>query len=67
MSYDVTSLLMHSDDVPLAVKAAITASRSAGPSEREAHLRSAARELVRSVDLDCSEARELVGLPQGSC
>lgn len=64
--YDVTSLLLHSTDVPEAVKAALVLSRSDSTS-REAHLRSAARELVRSTGVDCGDARELVGLPEGSC
>ena len=64
--YDVTSLLLHSTDVPDAVKAELVLSRGDGGS-RETHLRSAARELVRTMALDCGDARELVGLPAGSC
>jgi hypothetical protein len=64
--YDLTALLLHSTDVPEAVKAELVLARSDAPS-REAHLRSAARELVRATALDCGAARELVGLPAGRC
>jgi hypothetical protein len=64
--YDVTSLLMHSDDVPPAVKASLEAARRS-PEESEEHLRSAARGLFYGTPLECDEARELVGLPPGSC
>ena len=67
MSYDVSSMLLHSADVPSTVKAELIAARAAPVAERESHLRSAARALVLSTPLACDEARELVGLPPGSC
>ena len=66
MAYDVTSLLMHSNDVPLAAKASLKAARQS-PHRREEHLRSAARALFHGTLLECDEARELVGLSPGTC
>lgn len=67
MPYDVASLLLHSEDVPATVKASLVAARRAPPEQREAHLRSAARALTWHTPLACDEARELVGLPPGTC
>ena len=64
---DVSSLLLHSADVPSTAKAELIAARSAPLSERDAHLRSAALALMGAAPLACDEARELVGLPPGSC
>lgn len=65
--YDVSSLLLHSADVPQSVKTELAAARSAPAEQREAHLRSAARALFWKTPLACDEARELVGLPPGTC
>ena len=58
----VSNLLLHSDDVPPAARAAL-ASALEGPAEqRRENLIEAAVILHREVGLDCSDARELVGL-----
>lgn len=64
---DTASLLLHSADVPALAKAELLAARAAPVSEREQHLRSAARALMGVAPLACDEARELVGLPAGHC
>jgi hypothetical protein len=63
----VSNLLLHSDDVPVAARAAL-ASALEGPAEqRRESLIEAAVILHREVGLDCSDARELVGLADGPC
>lgn len=63
----VSNLLLHSDDVPAAARAAL-ASALEGPAEqRRENLIEAAVILHREVGLDCSDARELVGLADGPC
>lgn len=64
---DVSSLLLHSADVPATAKAELIAARSAPSARREQHLRSAAIALMGAAPLACDEARELVGLPAGTC
>jgi hypothetical protein len=67
MSLSLTSLLLHSNDVPADARAALRDASSASDAERISLLESAARILYREVDLECSEVRELVGLDTGSC
>lgn len=63
----VSNLLLHSDDVPPAARAAL-ANALEGPAEqRRENLIEAAVILHREVGLDCSDARELVGLTDGPC
>ncbi len=69
MSFSLAPLLLHSDHVPATARRALRAAYDAPADERTPHLESAARILYRELDeLDCSDARELVGLsPEGSC
>ncbi len=68
MSFSVAPLLLHSDHVPLTARHALRAAYDAPVEERTTHLESAARILHRELDLNCVDARELVGLfAEGSC
>lgn len=58
----MAELLLHSDDVPLAARVALTSALSAPADERYLGLAEAARILHYDVGLDCEDARELVGL-----
>jgi hypothetical protein len=67
MSFSMTPLLLHRQDLPDALRLALRAAY-AEPVEqqRTPHLESAARILRHQLDLDCRDARELVGLPDAS-
>ncbi len=67
MAFSFAHLLVHSEAVPPEAREAIRAAYGAGPAEREDRLEEAARVLFRQTDLDCSDVRELVGLPAGAC
>lgn len=68
MSFSVAPLLLHSDHVPLTARHALRAAYDAPMEERISHLESAARILHHELDLNCVDARELVGLTaQSSC
>lgn len=67
MVFSMASLLIHSEAVPTEARAALVAATREPPERREAALESAARILYRETDLDCGEARDLVGLPPGTC
>jgi hypothetical protein len=68
MSLSMTSILVHSEQVPAEARDAIRAAHEAAPEQRGAQLVSAARILHLATGLDCSDARELVGLPSdGDC
>ena len=67
MSFDISPLLIHSDDVPPQAKVALLAAQSAPREDREQLLETAARALYWTTPLQCGEARELVGLAPGSC
>jgi hypothetical protein len=54
-------------DVPAQAKVALAAASGAGPDLRHTLLERAARKLYWLTPLACEEARELVGLPAGSC
>jgi hypothetical protein len=63
----ISNLLLHSLDVPGSARAALESALH-GPAERRCEsLVEAAVILHREVGLDCSDARELVGLAEGSC
>ena len=63
----ISNLLLHSEDVPVAARAAL-ASALQGPAEQRCeNLVEAAVILHRQVGLDCSDARELVGLGGADC
>jgi hypothetical protein len=67
MSLSVAPLLLHSEPVPAAARRALRAAHAAPPDQRRPHLEAAARIMHHELDLDCSDARELVGLPAGTC
>ena len=68
MSFSVAPLLLYSDHVPLTARHALRAAYDAPVDERTPYLESAARILHRELDLNCLDARELVGLTaEGSC
>jgi hypothetical protein len=56
---------MASDSVPAVARRALRAAYDGPAQERRPHLETAARILHRELQLDCSDARELVGLPAG--
>jgi hypothetical protein len=62
MTLSVAALLIHDEDVPASARAALRDAYTAAAGERRTHLEAAARALYREADLDCSDARELVGL-----
>jgi hypothetical protein len=68
MSFSVAPLLLHTDQIPATARHALRAAYDAPVEERAPHLESAAWILHRELDLDCVDARELVGLSlEGSC
>jgi hypothetical protein len=62
MSFSLASLLMVEEDVPVTVRAALRAASRAPASERRLHLEAAVRALKHETNLDCDDAKELVGL-----
>jgi hypothetical protein len=64
--YSLAPLLIHDESVPEAAREALRAATTAPPELRTTELARAAHVLHRDVGLDCSDARELVGL-EGSC
>jgi hypothetical protein len=68
MTFSVAPILLHSPHVPAAVRSALRAAYDAPAGERTPHVESAARILHRDLDLECRDARELVGLSSpGHC
>jgi hypothetical protein len=68
MALSIVPILIHSQAVPEEARDALRAASFGPPERREAELESAARVLATETDLDCSEARELVGLStDGDC
>jgi hypothetical protein len=63
MSFSVAPLLIEGELAPEPARRALRAARVAPVAERRPHLEKAARILHRELDLDCDDARELVGLP----
>ena len=63
MSLSMAPLLMHSEQVPAEARDAIRAAYDAPPQHRIASLQAAARVLYQTTGLECSDVRELVGLP----
>jgi len=60
-------LLIHSHDVPLAARAALTSAISGPADQRRSNLIEAARILHLDTGLDCEDACELVGLSDCDC
>ncbi|HEY1811162.1 MAG TPA: hypothetical protein VGG74_02340 [Kofleriaceae bacterium] len=56
------SLLIHDEDVPPSVRAALREASAGSAEARRDQLELAARTLHRESQLDCGEALELVGL-----
>ena len=67
MKFSVAPLLLHSEQVPASARMALRTAHELPLEERQPLLESAARILYQELDLDCSDARELVGLSAGSC
>ncbi|HXN32700.1 MAG TPA: hypothetical protein VN894_12595 [Polyangiaceae bacterium] len=68
MGLSMAPLLMHSEHVPTEAREAIRAAYEAPPPYRSASLKAAARVLHDTTGLECSDVRELVGLPDdGDC
>jgi hypothetical protein len=65
MSLSMAPLLIHSEQVPAEARDAIRAAYEAPSEHRGPKLEFAARVLYRETDLECSDARELVGLRVG--
>ena len=66
MSLSMAPLLMHSPDLPSALRDELRAAFSE-PARRDDHLIAAARIMRDELSLSCGDARELVGLPSGGC
>jgi hypothetical protein len=62
MSFTMAPILIHSEHVPAGARSELRAALESSPEERHEHLTSAARILYAESGLDCSDARELVGL-----
>jgi len=63
----IAELLIHSDDVPLAAREALTTAYNGPEAGRFDSLLEAAKILHRDTGVDCEDARELVGLDASSC
>ena len=66
MGLSMVPLLIHSNAVPAGARDALRAAQLAPPERREAALHDALRVLYRETDLDCGEARDLLGLAPGA-
>ena len=66
MTFSLSPLLLHSEPVPATARRALLAARQAPSHQQAGYLEAAARILHRELDLDCADARELVGLPESS-
>jgi hypothetical protein len=66
-SFSIAPLLVYGDLVPADARALLRDAMAAPEPARTPLLESAARILHRETALDCADARELVGLPAGSC
>lgn len=67
MSFSMTPLLMHSPDLSISVREALAAAYNADPEDRAEHLQLAAQLLRHETQLECSDVKELIGMPDGSC
>jgi hypothetical protein len=63
MSFSMAPLLTHSEQVPAEARDAMRAAYDVPPQHRTASLEAAARVLHQATGLECSDVRELVGLP----
>ena len=68
MGFSIALLLIHSEFVPAEAREALKAANEAPLEARTQALEIAARILHHKASLDCSDARELVGLHEaGEC
>ena len=67
MSLSMATLLIHSDDVPASARSALRDAYELPEDARTPLLEAAARALFHEADLECTDARELVGLADGCC
>ena len=67
MAISLAPLLVHTADIPAGARTAIRDALDAPDDDRERLLETAARILHHEAELDCADARELVGLPAGFC
>ena len=67
MRFSVAPLLIHSDAVPAQARDALLAASDASHEEKTRALEFAARVIHDETELDCRDARELVGLSSGCC
>jgi hypothetical protein len=67
MRFSVAPLLIHSDAVPAEARDALLAASDASLEDKTRALELAARVIYHETDLDCQDARELVGLSSGCC
>ena len=67
MSFSMSSLLLHSEDLPASAREALRAAHAGASDRRLEMLESAARILQHEVGLACTDARELVDLQPAEC
>jgi hypothetical protein len=60
-------MLIHSHDIPDAARDELRAAFADEPERQVDHLAAAARLMHAELELECSDARELVGLAPGAC
>ena len=63
----ISNLLLHSEDVPVTAREALSSALHGPAEQRCENLLEAAVILHREFDLDCKDARELVGLADRGC
>lgn len=64
---NLAGLLLHSADVPLATRTALTSALAAPADARRSSLVEAARTLAFETGIGCEDACELVGLGDACC
>jgi hypothetical protein len=67
MPFSLAPLLIHNPAVPARAREALRAGTSGPPEQRYQELELAARVIYRETELDCGEARDLVGLSDSGC
>lgn len=68
MAFSIARLLLHSNAVPEEARDALKSAFESAPEHQDAWLERALGLLYDATDLDCRDARELVGLvPSESC
>ncbi len=66
MPFTMATLLMHDEQAPAGARALLRAASQSAPALRAELLESAAN-VLRELGLECSDARQLVGLDAGDC